>query len=50
MKLYQFRLHRNDINGEDGGDGSAVSLQFIASTLSFVMSPKITFISYNSKF
>ena len=24
--LYQIRLHRNDINGGDGGDGSAVSL------------------------
>ncbi len=24
--LYQIRLHRNDLNGEDGGDGSAVSL------------------------
>ena len=28
--LYQIRLHRNDINGGDGGDGSAVSLQLIA--------------------
>ncbi len=28
--VYQIRLHRNDINGGDGGDGTAVSLQLIA--------------------
>ena len=28
--MCEMRLHRNDINGGGRGDGSAVSLQFIA--------------------